>query len=81
MLYTPGRNADAAAELTLGLMLSLARHIPQSHAALKRGEFTHAENAAQATQSGLRRDVVWDVSPQSPYEVFKGSELRNKTPG
>nr|VXZ87286.1 D-3-phosphoglycerate dehydrogenase [Klebsiella pneumoniae] len=37
MLYTPGRNADAAAELTLGLMLSLARHIPQSHAALKRG--------------------------------------------
>ncbi|WP_154954649.1 NAD(P)-dependent oxidoreductase, partial [Klebsiella grimontii] len=67
--------------LTLGLMLSLARHIPQSHAALKRGEFTHAENAAQATQSGLRRDVVWDVSPQSPYEVFKGSELRNKTLG
>ena len=81
VLYTPGRNADAAAELTLGLMLSLARHIPQSHAALKRGEFTHAENAAQTTQSGLRRDVVWDVSPQSPYEVFKGSELRNKTLG
>ncbi|HFF1819977.1 TPA: 2-hydroxyacid dehydrogenase [Raoultella ornithinolytica] len=78
VLYTPGRNADAAAELTIGLMLSLARHIPQSHAALKRGEFTRAENA---TQSGLRRDVVWDVSPESPYEVFKGSELRNKTLG
>ena len=46
VLYTPGRNADAAAELTLGLMLSLARHIPQSHAALKRGEFTQADNAA-----------------------------------
>jgi hypothetical protein len=29
----------------------------------------------------LRRDVVWDVSPESPYEVFKGSELRNKTLG
>lgn len=81
VLYTPGRNADAAAELTIGLMLSPARHIPQSHAALKRGEFTRAENATQATQSGLRRDVVWDVSPESPYEVFKGSELRNKTPG
>ncbi|MBN0077428.1 hypothetical protein JTL69_34065, partial [Pseudomonas aeruginosa] len=81
VLYTPGRNADAAAELTLGLMLSLARHIPQSHAALKRGEFTQADNAAAATQQGLRRDVVWDVSPESPYEVFKGSELRNKTLG
>ncbi|RCH15021.1 putative d-3-phosphoglycerate dehydrogenase SerA1 [Klebsiella pneumoniae] len=52
-------------------MLSLARHIPQSHAALKRGEFTQADNAAAATQQGLRRDVVWDVSPESPYEVFK----------
>ncbi|STT02118.1 putative D-3-phosphoglycerate dehydrogenase [Klebsiella pneumoniae] len=81
VLYTPGRNADAAAELTLGLMLSLARHIPQSHAALKRGEFTQADNAAAATRQGLRRDVVWDVSPESPYEVFKGTELRNKTLG
>lgn len=25
--------------------------------------------------------MVWDVSPESPYEVFKGSELRNKTLG
>ncbi|MBN0530807.1 hypothetical protein JTM40_33225, partial [Pseudomonas aeruginosa] len=43
--------------------------------------FTQADNAAAATQQGLRRDVVWDVSPESPYEVFKGSELRNKTLG
>ena len=32
IVHTPGRNAQAVAELTLGLMLSLARHIPQSHA-------------------------------------------------
>ena len=25
--------------------------------------------------------MVWDVSPESPYEVFKGTELRNKTLG
>ncbi|WP_227317757.1 2-hydroxyacid dehydrogenase [Cedecea davisae] len=81
VLYTPGRNADAAAELTLGLMLGLVRHIPQSHAALKRGEFTRAAQAEQHTQEGLRKDVVWDVSPESPYEVFKGGELRNKTLG
>lgn len=81
VLYTPGRNADAAAELTLGLMLGLMRHIPQSHAALKRGEFTRENQSEQQTQSGLRKDVVWDVSPESPYEVFKGGELRNKTLG
>lgn len=81
VLYTPGRNADAAAELTLGLMLSAARHIPQAHAALKRGEFTRSSQGSNSTQAGLRQDVVWDVDKSSPYEVFKGGELRNKTLG
>ena len=81
VLYTPGRNADAAAELTLGLMLALVRHIPQAHMALKQGQFTRRQEASQQTLQGLRRDVVWDVSADSPYEVFKGGELRNKTLG
>lgn len=81
VLFTPGRNADAAAELTFGLMLALVRHIPQAHAALKRGDFTRQAQQEQHTASGLKRDVVWDVTPESPYEVFKGSELRNKTLG
>lgn len=29
--HAPGRNTDAVAEMTLGLMLSLARRIPQAH--------------------------------------------------
>lgn len=81
VLYTPGRNADAAAELTLALMLNAARHIPQAHSALKRGEFTRDTDSALLTQAGLRQDVVWDVDKHSPYEVFKGGELRNKTLG
>lgn len=81
VIYTPGRNADAAAELTLALMLNAARHIPQAHGALKRGEFTRDQQRANAAQNGLRQDVVWDVDKNSPYEVFKGVELRNKTLG
>lgn len=81
VIYTPGRNADAAAELTLALLLNLTRHIPQAHAALKRGEFTRDTSPQVATQEGLRQDVVWDVGISSPYEIFKGGELRNKALG
>ncbi|MBV8279489.1 MAG: 2-hydroxyacid dehydrogenase [Verrucomicrobia bacterium] len=35
----PGRNATAAAEHTLGLMLAVLRRIPQTHAALLQGEW------------------------------------------
>ena len=37
--YTPGANSVSVAELALGLMLALARQIPQADAAARRGEF------------------------------------------
>ena len=40
VLYTPGRNSDSTAEMTIGLMLSIARRIPMAHCALKEGRFT-----------------------------------------
>lgn len=48
VVNVPGANTIAAAEHTLGLMLALARHIPQAHADLRggqwrRGRFTGAE--------------------------------------
>lgn len=37
--HTPGRNAQAVAELTLGLMLALARGIPQADAYVRGGQW------------------------------------------
>lgn len=81
VLFTPGRNSDAAAELTIGLMLCIARKIPMAHSALKAGEFTVAEETNRVTKEGLRADIVWDITETSPYSVFKGVELKNKTLG
>lgn len=37
--YTPGRNAPAAAEFALGLMLAAIKRIPAAHASLSRGDW------------------------------------------
>jgi D-3-phosphoglycerate dehydrogenase len=43
VVNAPGSTTTAVAELTLGLMLSLARRIPQAHASLQRGEWLKAK--------------------------------------
>ncbi|MBM4432744.1 MAG: hypothetical protein FJ025_01930 [Chloroflexi bacterium] len=39
VVNTPARNAVSVAELTIGLMLSLARHIPEAHSTVKEGRW------------------------------------------
>lgn len=81
VIYTPGRNSDTTAEMTVGLMLSIARKIPMAYRALKEGKFTADPNAQKVTKEGLKVDMVWDMEPGSPYMVFKGTQLHGKTLG
>ena len=66
VLYTPGRNSDSTAEMTIGLMLSIARKIPMAH---------------KETKEGLKADVIWDMKMDAPYMVFKGTQLKGKSLG
>lgn len=79
VIYTPGRNSDTTAEMTIGLMLSIARRIPFAHQALKEGKFLGTPKAA--TKEGLKTDMIWDIDKDSPYMVFKGTQLHGKTLG
>jgi len=81
VLFTPGRNSDSTAELTIGLMLSIARSIPFAYEQLKQGNYTGRKETSNQARLGLKRDVVWGVGPQSPYVVFKGVELKGRTLG
>lgn len=81
VLYTPGRNSDSTAEMTIGLMLSVARRIPMAHGALKKGKYTGAPEDKKVTKEGLKADVIWDMKMDAPYMVFKGTQLKGKTLG
>lgn len=81
VLYTPGRNSDTTAEMTIALMMSIARKIPMAYRALKEGKFTAEPGAKKETKEGLKVDMVWDMDENSPYTIFKGTQLKGKTLG
>lgn len=80
LLYTPGRNANTAAEFTLGLMLAAARHICQAHHALKSGQYL-GQPMDHFSGHDSKDDVVWTLDGPSPYKEFRGVELYERTLG
>ena len=67
MLNTPGRNARAVAECTLGLILSEVRNIARGHAALKAGRWT---------RDFLNRDVIPELNEKTVGLVGYGAVAR-----
>ncbi len=80
VLYAPGRNAIAAAEFTMGVILSQARHIAKSDRTLRSGIYTGKpmQNFTDASQD---QDVIWDLDGDNPYTAFCGVELHGKCLG
>lgn len=81
VIYTPGRNSDSTAEFAIGLMLSIARKIPMAYKSLKEGKFLGNPLENKKTKKGLKDDVIWDMNMDSPYVIFKGTQLKGKTLG
>ncbi|MBP1934572.1 2-hydroxyacid dehydrogenase [Ammoniphilus resinae] len=63
---TPGRNASAVADLTMGLMIGISRFIPQTYRYIMERRWG---------------DVPWDIAGNTPYKRFAGPELEQKTVG
>jgi D-3-phosphoglycerate dehydrogenase len=80
VLFTPGRNANAAAEFTIGLMLAESRHIARSHYALKTNCYL-GEARDTFDDADPKADVIWTLNGKSPYKDFRGGELCDRILG
>ncbi len=80
VLHTPGRNAIAAAEFTIGLILSQSRHISKGERLLRSGKYL-AKPRTDLYEENPEEDVIWDIDGDSPYTNLKGVELYGKTLG
>ena len=81
VLFTPGRNAVAVAEYTIGLMLSIARGIATTHHLLRYTD--ELTSVSYSDKAGERKGVTseWSMDPDAPFQRFQGEELMGKTVG
>jgi len=81
VLFTPGRNAVAVAEYTLGLMISIARAIPTTHHLLRYTD--ELTSVSYSDKAGDRKGITseWSLDPTAPFQRFQGEELMGKTVG
>jgi D-3-phosphoglycerate dehydrogenase len=79
VLYAPGRNVDAAADFTMGLLIAQVRSIGRTHHLLMSGRLTVPHGPAAGPDGG---DTIWQFPDGSlPSRRFGGPELRDLTLG
>ncbi len=76
VFFTFGREALPVADFTMGQVLALTRKIARADRELRGGLFT-----APDAEYGSDGDVIWDMSPEGPWQSRKGIELEGKTIG
>ena len=76
VFYTVGREAVPVADFTMGQILSLTRKITRTDRELRRGVF-----AAPHMAYGSEKDVIWDMTPEGPWQARKGAEMQGRTLG
>jgi D-3-phosphoglycerate dehydrogenase / 2-oxoglutarate reductase len=82
VLYTPGRNAEAVADFTLGLCLAALRNIAVTHHLLATGGLA-GEPAARGSEVAAG-DAIWrpaDPDAPVPYVVYRGRQLSSLVVG
>jgi D-3-phosphoglycerate dehydrogenase len=76
VIHTPGRNAEAVADFTLGLCLAMLRNIALSHHAIVSHDLTTAKPVVGRERA--KGDIIWrpdDPEAQIPYVLYKGRQL------
>ncbi len=71
VFFTPDRNADAVADLTIGLMLCQLRHITESDRLLRSGTFF--VDTGEALASLYRRFMGWELNGRTIGIIGLGS--------
>src|SRR5208282_4651608 len=82
VLYTPGRNAEAVADFTLGLCLAALRNIAVTHHLLATGGL--ADEPAVRGSEVAAADAIWrpaDPDAPLPYIVYQGRQLSSLVVG
>lgn len=82
VLFTPARNANAVAELVIGLTLSLIRQIARANHEIKNGRFLFPPTEDVYRVSD-KDDIVWGFVQKdpSPFLEYYGYELYGKNFG